>query len=260
MPDIRRVVIIGAGTIGRAVGAALLGGSVPGVELGGYVVRAPRGGLDAREFAVFGDALVHLPDIVVEAAGHDAVREHAVPTLAAGADFLCVSVGALADADLRVRIETAARNGGARLLIPSGAVGGLDLLRAAAEAGLDEVVVEQHKPPSSLLPEEEARTLTEPRVVFEGAVSEAVARYPKTTNVAAAVALAGLGFDATRARIVADPRLRANRASVTARGAFGSFTLRLDNVATANPRTSTVTTASVVAAIRRLAEPLVVPA
>ena len=143
--------------------------------------------------------------------------------------------------------------------MPSGAVGALDVLGAAAEDGLDEVVIEQRKPPRTLLPVDEADALTEPRVVFDGTVTEVVSLYPKTTNVAAAVALAGLGFDATRARVVADPSLRANQALLTARGSFGELALRLDNVATANPRTSAITAQSVVAALRRLVSPLVVP-
>jgi aspartate dehydrogenase len=260
MPDIQRVIILGAGTIGTAVGAALAGGEIRGLELAGYVVRGARDDLDAPAFGSIDAALADRPFAVVEAAGHDAVAAYAAPALRAGVHVVCLSVGALADARLRAEVEEAARRGGGRLLVPSGAVGALDLLSAAAAAGLDEVVVEQRKPPRTLLDAAEAAVLEEPRVVFDGPVADVVARYPKTTNVAAAVALAGLGFDDTRAVVVADPALRANRAAVSARGAFGSFRLVLDNVATANPRTSAVTAASVVATLRRLVEPLVVPA
>jgi aspartate dehydrogenase len=179
--------------------------------------------------------------------------------LAAGADLVCCSAGALADAALRQRLADAAAASGARLIVPSGAVGGLDLLAAAQEAGIDEVVIEQRKPPRSLLPEDEAAALEAPAVLFEGSVAEVVVRYPQTTNVAAAVALAGIGFEATRARVVADPALRANVALLTARGSFGELSLRLANVASANPRTSAVVAHSVVATLRRLTAPLVVP-
>ncbi|MET0686477.1 MAG: aspartate dehydrogenase [Solirubrobacteraceae bacterium] len=258
MSDVRAVGIVGAGTIGRAVGARLQEG-LPGLKLLGYVVRAPKGDLDAREFASVGDLLDAGAQIVVEAASHDALRECGEPALAAGADLVCTSVGALADPGLRSRLWAAGVASGARLVVPSGAVGALDVLGAAAEDGLDEVVIEQRKPPRTLLPADEADALTEPRVVFDGTVTEVVSLYPKTTNVAAAVALAGLGFDATRARVVADPSLRANQALLTARGSFGELALRLDNVATANPRTSAITAQSVVAALRRLVAPLVVP-
>ena len=204
MSDVRAVGIVGAGTIGRAVGARLQAG-LPGLALLGYVVRAPKGDLDAREFASVGDLLDARAQIVVEAASHDALRECGEPALAAGADLVCTSVGALADPGLRSRLWAAGVASGARLVVPSGAVGALDVLGAAAEDGLDEVVIEQRKPPRTLLPVDEADALTEPRIVFDGTVTEVVSLYPKTTNVAAAVALAGLGFDATRARVVADP-------------------------------------------------------
>jgi aspartate dehydrogenase len=249
MSDLR-VGIIGPGTIGRAVGDALASGAVPGAELAGYLGR--RGG----DFSTLDELLAAGPGVVVEAASHDAVREYAEPVLASGVDLVCISVGALADEELRARLLAAARDGGSRLVVPSGAVGGLDLLRSAAEGGLEEVVIEQRKPPAALLPAEEAATLAEPRVVFDGTVGAVVSLYPKTTNVAAAVALAGLGFDATRAVVVADPTLRANRAILTARGSFGTVRLQLDNIATANPRTSVVAAQSVLAALRRLREPL----
>jgi aspartate dehydrogenase len=229
--------------------------------LAGHFVRSvPATCLAGRVFTTLEDLLATTPRVVVEAASHEAVREFAVPVLRSGADFVCLSVGALANPILRAQIEAAAASTGARLLISSGAVGALDLLSAAAELGLDEVVVEQRKPPASLLPMSDAHAVTEPRVVFDGSVKDVVDLYPKTTNVAAAVALAGVGFDATRAVVIADPTLSANRASITATGAFGSFTLRLDNVATANPLTSAIVAASVLATLRRLVGRVVVPA
>ncbi|MBM3678852.1 MAG: DUF108 domain-containing protein, partial [Actinobacteria bacterium] len=137
--------------------------------------------------------------------------------------------------------------------------GGLDALSAAAEAGVDEVVIEQRKPAKTLLPADEAERLAEPLVLFEGSVAEVVGRFPKTTNVAAAVALAGIGFERTRARVVADPALQANAAILHVRGAAGTLTLRLENIPSANPRTSAIVASSVLATIRRLRAPLVVP-
>jgi aspartate dehydrogenase len=253
----RTVGLIGAGTIARAVADRVAEGAVPGLTLLGFHTRTPADGLPAPQLATL-DELVRA-SVVVEAAGRDAVRAHAEPVLAAGTDFVCCSAGALADAALRERLTEAARTSGARLVVPSGAVGGLDLLAAAADAGIDEVVIEQRKPPRTLLPEAEAAALDGPAVLFEGSVAEVVERYPKTTNVAAAVALAGIGFEATRARVVADPTLSANEALLTARGGFGELSLRLANVASPNPQTSAVVAHSVVAALRRLTAPLVVP-
>lgn len=253
----RTVAFIGAGTIAREVARRIEAGDVPGTTLAGFLERSPDPALpgpalDTAELVTAG--------VVVEAAGHDALREHAEAVLRHGTPLVCLSVGALADGEFRRRLLGAAQGSGARLLVASGAVGGLDLLRAAAEAGLDEVVVEQRKPAATLLERTEADALTEPFVVFDGPVANVVARFPKTTNVAAAVALAGIGFDETRARVIADPALAANQVRVSARGAFGSFTLELANVASANPQTSAIVAHSVVATLRALAGPVVVPA
>jgi aspartate dehydrogenase len=253
----RTVAFIGAGTIAREVARRIEAGDVPGTTVAGFLARAsdaelPGPALDAAALPGAG--------VVVEAAGHEALREHGEAVLRHGTPLVCLSVGALADAGLRERLLGAAGASGARLLVASGAVGGLDLLRAAAEAGLDEVVVEQRKPAKTLLPADEADALAEPLVVFDGPVAEVVARFPKTTNVAAAVALAGIGFEETRARVIADPALGANQVRVSARGAFGAFTLELANVASANPQTSAIVAHSVVATLRALAGPVVVPA
>lgn len=254
----RPVGIIGAGTVARAVAEQLAAGAIGGLCLHGFLTRSRQEDLPGRELGELEELLV--PGVVVvEAASHAALAELGAEVLAFGADLVCVSVGALADAGLRERLVAAAVSGGSRLLVPSGAIAGLDLLRAAAEGGLDEVRIEQHKPARTLLPEPEASALREPRVVFEGSVAEVVAAYPKTTNIAAAVALAGIGFERTRAIVVADPGLRANRALLSAHGSFGTLSLQLDNVASANPRTSVVVASSVLATLRSLTEPLVIP-
>jgi aspartate dehydrogenase len=253
----RRLGIIGAGAIARVVADRVVTGAVPGMTLLGFHTRTAVEGLPGPRLASLEEILD--ASVVVEAAGREAVQQYAEDVLGAGSDLVCCSVGALSDSDLRGRLIGAAERAGSRLVVPSGAVGGLDVLRAAVEAGLDEVMVEQRKPPRALLPEPEATSLRTARVLFEGTVEEVVRRYPRTTNVAAAVALAGLGFEATTARVVVDPALAANEVTLTARGAFGELSLRLANVASANPQTSTIVAYSVVAALRRLSETLVVP-
>jgi aspartate dehydrogenase len=256
-PDGRKLGILGAGTIACGVGERIVSGAVPGLGLLGFYARRPVSGLPGPQLASFDELLE--AGIVVEAAGRDAVGQHAEAVLAGGADLVCCSVGALADPVLRDRLIGAAARSRSRLIVPSGAVGGLDLLRAAAEMGLDEVVIEQRKPPQTLLPEAEAATLDAPRVVYEGNVAEVVRLFPQTTNVAAAVALAGLGFDRTVARVVADPARAGNQVMLTARGAFGELLLRLDNAPSASPRTSAIVAHSVVSTLRRRSAPRGVP-
>jgi aspartate dehydrogenase len=257
-PQVRPVALIGTGTIARSVGACLAAGEVAGMRLHGFLCRTVRDDLPGPEFATLEELL--LPGVVVvEAASHEAVREYAADVLVFGADFVCVSVGALASPELRHRLAVAAELGRSRVIVPSGATGGLDLLRAAAGSGLDEVTIEQRKPARTLLSEVEAGGLTEPRVVFDGSVADVVLAYPTTTNVAASVALAGLGFERTRAVVVADPSIQANQVLLTARGSFGNLSLRLENVPSANPRTSAIVAYSVLSTLRRLGETLVVP-
>lgn len=256
-----RVGIVGAGAIGRAVASRLAGGAVPGVAAAGFLLRdGEQRPLELPTFASLDDLLGSGVDVVVEAAGREAVFAYAEPCLRAGCDVVVLSGGALGDTDLRARLEAAARASGARILVPSGAIGGLDALRAAAEDEIDEVVVEQRKPPRVLLDEAEASALSEEKVVFDGPVEEVVRLYPRSTNVAAAVALAGIGFRRTRARVVADPALAANVAIVTARGSFGVLSIRLENVPSSNPRTSAIVADSVVACLRRRLDAVVLPA
>lgn len=247
-----RVAVIGAGTIGSAVIEHLRVGAVPGAVFVGTLGRA--GGVSALS-----DLLDLEPRAVVEAAGQDAVRDFGADVLAAGCDLYCLSVGAFADPELPVALLEAAATGGSRIVIPCGAAGGLDALAAAAVTGLDEVVVEQRKPAAAVLDAAEAQSLREPRVVFDGTAAEIVALYPRSTNVAAAVALAGIGFERTRARLVADPEAKANSVTLTASGPLGRITVLLENVPSANPRTSAVVASSVIAALRRSTGRLSVP-
>jgi aspartate dehydrogenase len=205
------------------------------------------------------DELLAAADVVVEAAGKEALAQYGPEVLARGVDLVAVSVGALADAGLRERLLAAA--GPSKLLVASGAVGALDVLTAAHSVGaLESVEVEQRKPPRALLPAAEADALRAPTLLYEGPAAEACARFPKTTNISAAVSLAGLGFERTRVRVVADPTLTANVVELKAAGAFGSCSFSLTNVASANPRTSAIVAQSIVATLLRLASPIVVPA
>lgn len=196
-------------------------------------------------------------DLVADCAGHAALSEHGPAILGAGISLLTVSLGALADPDLLDRLDAAAVAGGARLHLASGAIGALDCLQAARVGALDEVTYVGRKPPrgwSGSLAEQrlDLDTLAGPAVHFEGTARQAATDYPKNANVAAAVALAGIGFDATRVRLVADPGISANIHEIHAAGDFGRFSFRIEgNPLPDNPRTSALAAMSVVAAILR---------
>lgn len=252
--------LIGFGAIGSRVCTYLLDGHAPGATVAGVLVRAGSAATPAgvpRMTSVDELIAVH-PDVVVEAANGEALAAFGPTIVEAGVDLLAVSTGALLDDELRSSVELAAARRGVRVRLVAGAVGGIDALRAAAVDGLESVEVEQVKPPSSLLAEDEAALLDSPTIVYEGSVRDAVAAFPKTTNILATVALAGLGADQTRVRIVADPSATSNRAGLIARGRFGTFELKIDNRPSENPRTSLITALSVIAGLRSMFDPLAV--
>jgi aspartate dehydrogenase len=205
------------------------------------------------------DALLDArPEVIVEAAGHQALTSYGESVLRACVDLLIVSVGALAGPGLLDDLLAASRRSGARITVATGAIGGLDALAAAAIGGLSRVMHSTRKPARTLLSAAEAASLREPREVFRGTAREAALAYPESLNVTAAVALCGLGFDRTEVQVVADPGATRNEHEVSAEGAFGSLRFAISNEPTdENPRTGRIVAMSVIQALRRRRSPLV---
>lgn len=259
-----RVGIVGLGTIGRQVARALADG-LPGCELAGATSRDEG---RAREFlATLPGAppylalppLLERSDLVVESATQAVLADLAPAVLAARRDLLVLSVGALLEHPEWLDLAEAH---GCRIHAPSGAIAGLDGLKAAAVGGhLHSVVVETRKPPQGLagapgMAGVDLGAVREPTVVFEGTAREACRAFPANVNVVAAVSLAGLGPDRTTIRIWADPGVRRNRHTVTAEGAFGRLRVEIENVPSENPRTGKLSYLSTIAYLRELAAPL----
>ncbi len=201
-------------------------------------------------------------DFVLEAASHSALREHVLPALTRGIPCVIASVGALSEPGLAELLEAAAREGGTRIHIIAGAIGGIDALAAASLGGLDHVRYTGRKPPrawkgspaESLLDLDSLNTAT---VVFEGSAREASKLYAKNANVAATISLAGLGLDRTQVLLIADPGIDENIHMLQASGAFGSMELTMRNkTLAANPKTSALTVYSAVRAVRNCAATL----
>lgn len=203
-------------------------------------------------------------DLVVECAGHEALSQLGPSILAAGCDLLVASVGALADSSLESMLIASAAEGSARLRIPSGALGGLDALGAARLAGLREVQYESHKAPNAWrgTPAEELVALDDiecATVIYAGTARDAARLFPKNANVAAAVALAGVGFEKTRVVLHADPDAIGNTHRIKAKGEFGHMDISVTGATLpSNPKTSMLAPYSLVRAIANLNQTLVV--
>jgi aspartate dehydrogenase len=193
-------------------------------------------------------------DVVVEAAGHEALTHYGTAALDQGSDLVVVSIGALAHQELWDSLRAAARR--SKIILPAGAVVGIDALAAARRGGVDEVFYAARKPPASL-----SSTLPTDKetVVFEGNAREAALAFPKNANVAATIALAGVGFDDTRVRIVADPTVAENIHELKVRGAFGSFSMRVaGRPLPSNPKTSSLSAMSVLRCIENRQSAIVI--
>ena len=243
--------LVGGGAVAAQIASELLADGT-GLRLAGALLRSdPRGLPSGVARAVNVEELLATgPDVVVEAASQAAVREVGPAVVAAGVDLVVVSTGALLDQELRTRLHAEGRRSGARVVLATGAVGGIDALRGARVGGLDRVEVEQRKPARVLLGADQARRLDGPVCVLDGTVLEAARAYPATTNILATIALAGLGPERTRVRLIADPAATANHARLRAAGAFGSLDVVVENRPSANPRSSVLTGLSVVSTLR----------
>lgn len=253
----KRVVLIGYGAIGQVVARGLLS-RTDSAMLAGILVRS--GSMERVKVDIpgtvavvdsLGKALELEPDLVVECAGQHAVHAYATTVLAAARDLMIISTGALATPGL---LDDLRPRGGARLLVAPGAIAGLDGLAAMRGDGLEDVVYTSTKPSLAWrgTPAEDRvdlSLLTEPTTFFEGSAREAALTYPKNANLAATVALAGLGLDRTRVRLVADPGALLNSGRIEARSTSTTLTVEMAGAASANPKTSAIVAHSLVASI-----------
>ncbi len=205
-------------------------------------------------------------DLVIEAASQIAVEQYALKILKSKKDLMIMSVGAFSDERLFRQVQKTAQKMGQRIYIPSGAILGIDGIKAAIKAGIDEVILTTRKPPAALAKVKYVRKkkldlseLRVPRVVFEGTAKEAVKVFPKSVNVAATLSIAGIGLEKTKVRIVADPLVDRNVHIVRIRGKAGEFVTEAHNVPSPdNPKTSYLAALSALRTLRNLTETIVI--
>ncbi len=252
-----RVGIAGLGSIGRVLATRV--GDIPGCVLTAVSTRRPEdarafldaAGIDASVVPVGG--LPRHADVVVDATPAASFRSVAEPALRAGRALIPLSVGGLLD---NWDLVALARESGGAILVPSGAVAGLDGVLAAAEGEIESVRIITRKPVAGLLdaPAVAGGAGTEAGgavQLFEGSVREAFARFPANLNTAVALSLAGIGPDRTRIEVWADPALTSNTHRILVVADSVRLEVRVENVPSDNPRTSTLAALSVLALLRK---------
>lgn len=261
-----RLGLVGWGAISRRVAALLAARAAP-VRIVGVAVRdagATRDDLPpgARLIAAPAELAALAPDLVVEAAGRGSVAPWGRAALALGVPFAVSSTSAFADPALLAELVALARAHRTAVLIPPGALGGIDALAAAGRLGLATVTHDIVKPPAAWrgTPAEslcDLGALTAARCFFEGSAAEAASAFPQNANVALITALAGIGADRTRVRLVADPGATLNGHHLRAEGDFGRLDIRLENRPLAtNPKSSELTALNLVRLIENRVAPL----
>jgi len=260
-----RVGIAGLGAVGLEVARRLIAG-VPGLKLTAVAVRdaekarraLPQIGesIPVRRLTELADDC----DIVVESLPPTLFRDVALSTIDKGRILMPLSVAQLLEnSDLIER----ARQKGARILVPTGALIGLDAVRAAAEGTIHSVKMVTRKPPAGLEGDRDHREngisvsgLKEPLKVFDGSAREGARGFPANVNVAAALSLAGIGPDRTQLEIWADPNVTRNTHTISVDADTARFTMTIENIPSENPRTGKSVAPSTVAALRALVSEL----
>jgi aspartate dehydrogenase len=260
-----KVGLAGLGAVGLEVARRIEAG-VDGLALAAISVRDPekaRRNLPAasnRISIVPAAALAETCDLVVECLPPALFRAVAVPAIERSRIFIPLSVGQLLE---NWDLVTRAKETGARILAPTGALIGLDAVRAAAEGTIRSVTMVTRKPPGGLdgaryLVEHgiSVKNLQEPLKVFDGTAREGARGFPENVNVAAALSLAGIGPDRTRLEIWADPALSRNTHRIEVDADTASFSMAIENVPSENPKTGRIVALSTVAALRGLVSEL----
>ena len=260
-----RVGLAGLGAVGLAVAKRLEAG-LEGLTLSAVAVRdadKAKKNLPSLGAAVALVAAKDLPahsDVIVECLPSSLFRDVALPAIDAGRIFMPLSVGQLLEhSDLAER----AKKTGARIVVPTGALLGLDAVRAAAEGEIRSVKMVTRKPPKGLegAPYLVANKISmsdvkTPLKVFDGTAREGAKGFPANLNVAAALSLAGVGPDKTRLEIWADPTVDRNTHTIEVDSDSARFKMTIENIPSENPRTGRITALSTIAALRGLVSEL----
>ena len=264
--DLKRIGLLGCGAIGTQIALAIDSGKIPATLTHVYDIdRSHAENLVSKlkqkpEIVDNSHLLSSNPvELVVEAASQDAVRNDAVSILQNKKDMMIMSAGALLDESVFEVISDACRDFGKTVYLPSGAIAGLDALKAVKDE-LKSVTLVTTKNPNSLKDapffdssDIDPGKISEPIILFDGSAKEAVSLFPKNVNVSALLSMVGLGGNNTSVRVVAVPNTSKNTHMIEANGKFGNLIITVENVPdSTNPKTSRLATLSAIELLRQI--------
>ena len=268
----RKVGLIGCGTIGSELAVAIDTGMIQKAELVVLYDKVENVATElqsklrnraTKSFSNFSKLISSTAftdaDIIVEAASQDAVRKFAKTILQLGKDLIIMSVGALVERDVLNELLDLASQKQVHIYVPTGAIAGIDAIRSVRHL-LHSVTITTTKSPKALAGAPffetarfKAESISRKRLIYEGTAGDAVKKFPANVNVAAALSLAGLGIDATKVKIIADPSISINQHEITAKGKFGEINIVVRNRPSPNnPKTSYLAILSAIECIRSI--------
>lgn len=266
----KKVGLIGYGSIGREIMASAKRQEIPNAKIIAVFDKQSQvidsvyneyGDVDLfSDFDEFYNSQTYASlDIIIECASKDAVREFGGKIIESKKDLIILSVGAFSDKEYLTKLQYLSTLNSARILIPTGAIAGLDSIRSVRKY-LDSLTITTTKHPKSLVgapffksSKINLHNINSETVLFEGNASTAIDLFPANVNVAVALALAGVGLENTRVKIIADPMTSVNKHEIIAKGSFGQIHIIVQNIPSpTNPKTSYLASLSAIECLRSL--------
>ena len=265
----KKVGVIGYGSIGREIIAAIRRQEIPNAKIIALFDKESQviSSVDYdsqlylfSDFNEFYNSPIYTSlDIVIECASKEAVREYGKKIIESKKDFIVLSVGAFSNREYLSELQNLSNLNNTRILIPTGAIAGLDSIRSVKKY-LDYLTITTTKHPKSFVGAPffknsiiKLEEISNEKVLYEGNAITAIQLFPQNVNVAVSIALAGIGLEKTRVKIIADPMISVNRHEILAKGSFGEIHIIVQNVPSpTNPKTSYLASLSAIECLRSL--------
>jgi aspartate dehydrogenase len=266
----KRVGIIGYGSIGKEIIAATRRNEIPNARIVALFDKEStvfnKVDYDTGELNLFSDFdefynsdIYSNIDIIIECASKGAIKEYGKKIIDSKKDLIVLSVGAFSDEKYLIELQNLSNLNNTKILIPTGAIAGLDSIRSVKKY-LNTLTIVTTKNPKSLIGAPYFKSskirideILKETVLFEGNAVDAIELFPANVNVAVSVALAGIGLVKTQVKIVADPTLSVNKHEIVGEGTFGKIQIVVQNIPSpSNPRTSYLASLSAIECLRGL--------